>query len=59
MDPGVGASEVHTLEEALHLKEIDTSSSLSEKQIIGAFDKLFVLEVIFQLVTSTNFYFHL
>ena len=45
MDAGVGASKVHTLEEALQLKEIESSSSLSEKQIIGAFDKLLIFEV--------------
>jgi hypothetical protein len=45
MDTGVGASDAHTLEEALQLKEISSSSSLSEKQILGAVDKLFIFEM--------------
>jgi hypothetical protein len=45
MDGSHNASAIHTLEEALQLKEVENSSSLSESQVLGAFDQFLIYEM--------------
>lgn len=49
MDSGVGAENVHTLEEALEAKLLPPAQTLTIQQLIGIIDQLFILLV---LITS-------
>jgi hypothetical protein len=46
MDSGVGAENVHTLEEAIEAKFLPPAQALTIQQLIGILDQLFILLVL-------------